>query len=200
MIGLKSFVAVVAGIIGCSASALYERQRALVRAGVFPEAERGRGKGLPATPENVAVLILAILATDSISETDERVAELARLPIDRSNQRCPVTEKSNLLDVLAETLSKPDLAKQVEYILVARSRGAAMIAWMNGRPGVTFFGSMYAFQSIFNPDTSKSDVPIFDVEAKLYGPALSRIAAELEADRIIAARQAVLSAAKPRKT
>ena len=69
MMSLKAFAPVLASILGTTPAAVYERQRALVRAKVLPTpAGRGRGNGLPATAENVALMLMAIMATDNLSE------------------------------------------------------------------------------------------------------------------------------------
>ena len=50
-------------------AALYERQRALVRLHHLPAPEgRGRGSGAEASPETLAKLVLAAMATDNLSD------------------------------------------------------------------------------------------------------------------------------------
>jgi len=77
MPGLKSFLSGVAPILHVTPAALYERQRALVTLGVLEPIEgRGRGSGVPFTADNFAAVLISMLATDSLSEVDERVVHL----------------------------------------------------------------------------------------------------------------------------
>jgi hypothetical protein len=84
MISLQKFLfnPEVAATFDMSSTALYERQRALVRVGLLPQAtSRGRNSGgAMATPETVAMIVLSVLVTDSLSEVDERLAVWASLP------------------------------------------------------------------------------------------------------------------------
>ena len=77
MAGLKSFLYGVAPILGVTGAILYERQRALVSLGVLKAAKgRGPGSGVPLTAENVAAVIISLLAAGSLSEVDEYVVDL----------------------------------------------------------------------------------------------------------------------------
>jgi hypothetical protein len=77
MAGLKSFLYGVAPILGVTGAVLYERQRALVSLGVLKAAKgRGPGSGVPLTAENVAAVIISVLATENLSEVDKRVVSL----------------------------------------------------------------------------------------------------------------------------
>ena len=77
MAGLKSFLHGVAPILGVSPAALYERQRALVNIGVLETTTgRGPGSGVPFTAENVAAILISLLAADSLSKVDKCVADL----------------------------------------------------------------------------------------------------------------------------
>jgi hypothetical protein len=70
MIGLKTFIPQLSKVLEISEIALYERQRALVRAGLLENTEgRGPGSGVRYTPETLATLLISLLATDSLSET-----------------------------------------------------------------------------------------------------------------------------------
>jgi hypothetical protein len=83
MISLKAFAPVLAATLGTTPAAIYERQRALIREKLLPAPTgRGRGHGLPATPETVAMIIIAMMATDNLSDTDSRVRKLARAMVD----------------------------------------------------------------------------------------------------------------------
>jgi hypothetical protein len=79
MISLKAFLYGVAPLIGMTTAALYERQRALVKLGLLtPFPGRGPGSGVPFSAENAAAVIISVLASDSLSEVDERVVALCR--------------------------------------------------------------------------------------------------------------------------
>jgi hypothetical protein len=85
MSGLKSFLYGVSPIIGVSPAALYERQRALVKLGLLEVAPgRGPGSGVGLSAGNVAAMIVCVLATDGLSEVDERVVDLCNAPPDIS--------------------------------------------------------------------------------------------------------------------
>jgi hypothetical protein len=85
MSGLKSFLHAISPIIGVSPAALYERQRALVKLGLLSVAPgRGPGSGVPLSADNVAAMIICVLATDGLSEVDQRVVELCNAPPDIS--------------------------------------------------------------------------------------------------------------------
>src|SRR5579872_2549940 len=78
MIGLKAALPEISGVLGASADALYERQRALVRLGLLEAKEgRGPGSGVELSARALATLIIALMATDSLAETDVRVLRLA---------------------------------------------------------------------------------------------------------------------------
>jgi len=69
MNSLKSIIPLLSDVLRFSENALYERQRALVRGGLIKAtAGRGPGSGVKATADNVAMLIISVLATDSLSD------------------------------------------------------------------------------------------------------------------------------------
>jgi hypothetical protein len=119
MTSLKSMTPTLAGWIGITPAALYERQRALVRAGLLnPELGRGPGSGVRATPESVAMLLVAVLATDSLSETAQQTKTLANL---QSRTKCLLTGKRTFARALAAVLASPETSRQVIYIEARRS-------------------------------------------------------------------------------
>jgi hypothetical protein len=76
-ISLKAYSIEMAGYLGLSPLAVYERQRALARLGVLPTIEgRGPKSGVRATPESVAPLLVAALYADSLSDIDNRLLRL----------------------------------------------------------------------------------------------------------------------------
>ena len=75
---LRSYLYKLSKLLGLTPIALYERQRELVRAGLLhAEGTRGPGAGVRLSPELVAVLLISVLATDSLSEVAERTREIA---------------------------------------------------------------------------------------------------------------------------
>ena len=75
---LRSYLFKLSELLGLTPIALYERQRELVRAGLLhAEGTRGPGAGVRLSPEAVAVLLISVLATDSLSEVAERTREIA---------------------------------------------------------------------------------------------------------------------------
>ena len=73
MASLKSFLPHLAKVLDMSPLALYERQRALVRAGLL-ESRPGRGPEAEcsADAKSVAMLLISVLATSSLSEVEEQ--------------------------------------------------------------------------------------------------------------------------------
>lgn len=134
MISLKAFSPVLANALGLTPAAMYERQRALVRANVLPTpAGRGRGNGLPATPEHVAAVLIAALATDNLSEMDDRVERLANAPFDaRIAESCLLTGKRTFKRALAAILAADVLPRGVS-VSVSRADLTATIYYYRGR-------------------------------------------------------------------
>jgi hypothetical protein len=118
-------------------AALYERQRQLVRLGLIDNpANKGRGAGVRATPANVAMLLLACMASDSLSEIATRSTRLARL---RSlSGRCPLTQATNFGGALKAILSDPPVAARVFGITLLRPYVAHVVF---DEHRVSFFGS-----------------------------------------------------------
>jgi hypothetical protein len=106
-------------------AALYERQRALVRAGLL-QAKRGRGpgSGVRLTANTVALLLIAVLATDSLSDTEEKARAVAKL---RSATRCSLTGANTFGSALAAILASSDISKRVRSISVTRTGPTAEI-------------------------------------------------------------------------
>jgi hypothetical protein len=78
MASLKPYIFKLAPQLGMSPAALYERQRALVRAGLLEQGTgRGPGSGVQANASTVALLLIAALATDNLSDANVRTREIA---------------------------------------------------------------------------------------------------------------------------
>ena len=154
---LKSLLPVLAKDLELTPAALYERQRALVRAGLLHvEAGRGPGSGIRATPKSVALLITAILATANLSETEAQAKIVANLKSDE--KRCPLAGKATFASALTAALASEDTARRIMYLAVDRGGGRS---------------SAYIF---FRPLGSE---PLFEFPVLGGPPAVSRQGPEL---------------------
>lgn len=153
MPSLKEFAAVIAKAAMVSPSAVYERQRALTRSGLLPPPERGRGKGLMATSETVSIVLIALLATDSLSETDERVKKLASARfLDPKLAACPWTGQKTFRAALKFLLADDEPWDDMNSfkINVSRTEPQADIEF-NYRPKTkTDLGNISRFGAVFS--------------------------------------------------
>ena len=77
MPSLSSIIPEIAPFLELTPAALYERQRALVRLKLLPKPDgRGRGSGAELTSNNLAALVISVLAARTLSEVDRRVVHL----------------------------------------------------------------------------------------------------------------------------
>src|SRR5436190_20990671 len=112
MIGLKSYLPVLARHLNTSEAVLYERQRKLTQAGLLVgTAGRGPGSGIRITAPNVAVVIMAMMATDDLSTVAERTEMLATKRSD--SKRCPLTGAATFGGALELLLASEGLASRV---------------------------------------------------------------------------------------
>ena len=122
---LKSFLPVLSRILGETPEAIYERQRALVRGGLLESVPgHGPGSGVRATPESVAMLLIGLLATVSLSESGPRARDIAKAV---AGARCPLTGAKTFRDALARILSDEALAARVNDVTVQVNAGLAAI-------------------------------------------------------------------------
>jgi len=145
MVSLKSFAPVLASNLGMTPAAIYERQRALIRANVLPAPiGRGRGNGLSATAETVALMVIAVMATGNLSDTDKRVKtlagarsveKLAGAQFDdwRHKTGCALTRARDFRAALVAILESEQLAGAVRSVSVSRNNLAATIYFQRGR-------------------------------------------------------------------
>jgi cell division protein ZapA (FtsZ GTPase activity inhibitor) len=151
MMSLKAFAPVLASALGTTPAAIYERQRALIRAGVLPTpVGRGRGNGLPATAETAALMLIAIMVTDNLSDTDGRVQKLADAKVDvrAHKQGCRLTKALTFKAALAAILTSEELAAAVWNISVSRTdlHGTVHYYWGRNRArGRSRFGQEAPF-------------------------------------------------------
>jgi len=130
---LKGVIQGIAKAVETTPAALYERQRALVRAGLLQSKPgRGPGSGVRATPESVAMLLISILATGNLSETEERSRVIADLKSETKS--CPLTGKKTFAAALTAVLASEELSKRLSWIDVQRSGSAVGASLAFRRP------------------------------------------------------------------
>ena len=120
MSSLKAFTPKLAALLGTPPIALYERQRALVRAGLLElSAGRGPGSGVRLTPRAVAMLLISVLVTGSLSDSVERTLETAEAVPDAG--KCALTGKGTFLDALIAVIGGQVPIERVGKVSVSRT-------------------------------------------------------------------------------
>jgi hypothetical protein len=148
MISLKAFLPVLSRLVELSPAALYERQRALVRLGLLPRPTApGRNSGAAmATPDAVAMILIAVLATDNLSEIDDRIQTLAkRKAIDPETGkpgRCRFTGKHTLHEALTEVLTYPEVPSAESIEVTRKAKTARLIRPSSGEHRISEFGKV----------------------------------------------------------
>ncbi len=150
MSSLKAYGALLAWRLGMTPAALYERQRALVREGILTQSEgRGPGSGVHAAPYSVALLLVSVLATDSLSETAEKTRIFAPAKSTATNGHCPLTRQKTFVEAVAVLL---DMTRQhwrkIVNVIVDRTTGFATITYEDD---LSSGDSIFAIQA--RPDT-----------------------------------------------
>lgn len=146
MISLKAFLPILSELLELSPAALYERQRALVRLDLLPRPSApGRNSGAAmATPDSLAVILIAVLATDNLSEMDSRIKSLAKKkaidPHTGNTRPCPVTDKLFLQDALAVILSNSKVASNMSIEVMRKAKTARLVSSSNGVDRFSDFG------------------------------------------------------------
>lgn len=132
MIGLKSYLPILARHLNTSEAVLYERQRKLTNAGLLVgTAGRGPGSGIRISAPNVALVIMGMMVTDDLADVGARTDMLASQPSDM--KRCPLTSASTFGSALALVLQSESAAATVQEIEVLRSSLQAQIVFRQGR-------------------------------------------------------------------
>jgi hypothetical protein len=125
-VSLKSLIPELAPAFNLTSAALYERQRALERAGLLKaEGGRGPGSGVRATPPALAALLCSVLATDSLSEVETEAVVLSGLRAEGGV--CPVTRKRTFSKALSALLASSEMSEQAFEITVRRGEKHAQI-------------------------------------------------------------------------
>ena len=133
MPSLKSYATTLAHLFGSTPATVYERQRALVHAGVLTaKTGRGPGSGVRLTPLSAAILLTAILATDHFTETEERVTQVINTK-PPNGDACPLTAMPRFKDAIASALASESRASKVLSISVSRTGPAAFISFRRDR-------------------------------------------------------------------
>jgi hypothetical protein len=134
MTSLKALLPELAEIFDSTPDALYERQRQLIRLGLLRKLTRGRGpgSGVPLTADNLAPLIIALAATDNLSDTDDRVCKLCDAsPLFKPT--CPLTGAKTFKTAMAQILGSTKIADRVSAVFVNRNWLVATIQYRSGR-------------------------------------------------------------------
>ena len=186
--GLKLYGVALARILGSTPAALYERQRALVRAGLLDAvAGHGPGSGTTTTAGSVALLVLATMASGTLLETESRARSVAAAaPLNA--ERCPLTSMKSFQDALAQVFTRKGLSRRVSEVGVSRTADRAWIACRDGN--VSEFVGL------------RLDEPGMRVTAVLSGESVAQIAADVRAvlnAKFEQQERALAAAAKPPK-
>jgi hypothetical protein len=182
-VSLKAYTPVLAWRLGTTPAALYERQRALVRDGILEQSDgRGPGSGVPLGPLPVALLLVAVLATDSLTETAEKVGIFAAAKSTERDGLCPLTRRPTFVEAVAQLLDPAHQHWQkIMNVTVHRTTPAGVIRYEDSRGSTD---SVFAAQA--------------KQEAMLPAPTKLLIDAMLTRDLIIAVAMDLEKLKKPR--
>jgi DNA-binding IscR family transcriptional regulator len=135
-VSLKVFTPSLARLLGITPASLYERQRALVRAGLLDAAEgHGPGSGVRTTAASVSLLLISAMVSESLAEAELRTGDIANAsPVDGE---CPLTGMSSFRDALASVLTAASQASRVVEVSVSRTAARAKIVYRDGRRTAT---------------------------------------------------------------
>jgi hypothetical protein len=172
-LSLKSFTPTLGKAVGMRAAAVYERQRALVRGGLLQvESGQPSGSGVRLTEESLALLLVALLATDNLPRIKECTRTFANLK--SVARRCPFTDQATFITALSTILSSPDLSKRCRGVLVSRTGPSGCIFYDKGKER---FGSLFSL----NGRKPRPQPFGMGVDAQLHGSALREVASNFVA-------------------
>ena len=130
-LGLKWFIPQISEELGLTPDALYSRQRELVRAGLLKHIGlRGPGSGVRLTPENVAILLIAVLASDNVSEIIRPTRKLANAK--RKGRGSSLGGAATFKTALVNALSDQSINDQISSVTVHRQDGNSDFHLRNG--------------------------------------------------------------------
>jgi hypothetical protein len=126
---LKWFTPGLARLLGTTAPRLYEREQVLIRAGILDASPgRGPGSGVRATAPSVALRIIAMLAAETLRETEGRTKEIAELtPVDA--ERCPLRGTPSFLYALTDLVSSRYRSTRTIEVKISRTAARAVIVY-----------------------------------------------------------------------
>jgi hypothetical protein len=128
---LQGCLPALAEVLNVNRATLYERQRALVREGLLDALPgHGRGSGVRATPESVAMLTIGMLASVNLAD----VGPLARSFSEAGSiaSKCPLTGGKTFRAALSRIFSDDLIAKRVNGITIRVNAGHAAIGFDGG--------------------------------------------------------------------
>jgi hypothetical protein len=128
---LQGCLPALAEVLNVNRTTLYERQRALVREGLLDALPgHGRGSGVRATPESVAMLTIGMLASVNLAD----VGPLARSFSEAGSiaSKCPLTGGKTFRAALSQIFSDDSIAKRVNGITIRVNAGHAAIGFDGG--------------------------------------------------------------------
>jgi hypothetical protein len=146
MSSLQASIVPLSKILGLNEHALYERQLALMGKLLPARTGRGPGSGTPFSAETVAVLVISMLATDSIKDC----AEATRALCDAKLTTCPIGQEDELgrpqtfKAAMVNALSSDAVVDKITFLRVHRRSSMAEIftkddqAWEEPPPGKIF--------------------------------------------------------------
>jgi hypothetical protein len=172
-LSLKGFTPTLGKAVGMSATAVYERQRALVRGGLLQvKSGKASGSGVRLTEESLALLLVALLATDNLSRTKECTRTFANLK--SIARRCPFTDQATFITALSTVLSSTDLSKRCRGVLVSRTGPSGCIFYEKEKERLA---------SLFSLNGRKPRPQPFGmgVDAQLHGSTLREVASNFVA-------------------
>jgi hypothetical protein len=118
MASLKTLIPELADALDMKESSIYERQRALTRAGLIEmRPGRGPGSGVLATPESLAFLLIS-LTVPNLSEVERQTKAIAALKTRK--KRCTLTGEVTFGDALTAVLQSERLAKRTSFFVIER--------------------------------------------------------------------------------
>ncbi len=140
MPSLKSYTPQLARLLETTPAALYERQRALVRANLLKQTEGwGPGSGVRVTVYSIAYLLIAETATSILAGSAERTHDIAiTKPV---GGICPVTRARSFHDAIAFVIASERLARRVKQVKVSHSSPYAEI-WFHKSKSIFSSGAM----------------------------------------------------------
>jgi hypothetical protein len=172
MSSLKGYTIALARILESSPAALYERQRALVRADLLDLGDRrGPGSGVRTSAPSVALLLIAVLAAEGLSDVAERTALAAKLPI---TERGPFGRARNLAEALTNILGTTGRASECERVTISRTGKWAEIVYLHRDDASRGYETLIATFG-----KREADKPI-STSATIANPTLSTIADDVQ--------------------